>query len=327
MPVCQYPALVRYLIEYTDVTEKTKTLLNEIRDFETQMIKHYRDPELFNRIIIDRLRHHLVDYLLEKFLNDVQNKTLDVEVHTERLHRTMQVLEERYRNSDKEFIHMQILKIIRYQALSYYGQQEKVDAIIKADKQPDGSEGHLSDMKHTVFYSLTEATIRAAAKVQADRLYRKRKRHNSQTATQSQSQGSPTTTTKRHKPDNGAPKQTKPIGQAQEKKGVREERACPYFNVKASNHIKQAEERVRNDLQVARLSITSGKQDSMIVEKSNTTFLKGGTTSCGKIPWGITQVAKIGTMSPYFDQKLAHPTMKIASVQTGNESAEPDRHL
>ncbi|KNC73647.1 hypothetical protein SARC_13794, partial [Sphaeroforma arctica JP610] len=130
---------------------------------------------------------------------------------------------ERYRNSDKESIHLQILKVIRYQALTYYGQQEKVDAIIKVNKQPDGGESHLSDMKHTVFHSLTEATIRAAAKVQADRLYIERKRHSSLTTTHSQSQTGATTATKRHNPDNGAPKQTKQIEQTQEKKGARKE--------------------------------------------------------------------------------------------------------
>ncbi|KNC77460.1 hypothetical protein SARC_10081 [Sphaeroforma arctica JP610] len=117
------------------------------------MTKHYKDPEQLNRIIIDKLRQSGRLFVREVF-NDMQNVTLNVE------------LEKRYRNSDKEPIHTQILKIIRYQALTYYGQYEKVDAIIKADKQPDGNEGHLSDMKHTVFHSRTEATVRAVAKVQ-----------------------------------------------------------------------------------------------------------------------------------------------------------------
>ncbi|KNC87292.1 hypothetical protein SARC_00619 [Sphaeroforma arctica JP610] len=167
----------------------------------------------------------------------------------------MEVFEERYRNSDKEPIHLQILKVQRCQALTYYGQQEKVNAVIRADKQSDGSEGHISDMKHTVLYPLTEATKRAAVKVQADR----------------RAQSSTTITTKRHKPDNGVPKQTKPIRQPQENKGAREERACPYCKVipaphrfsqcpmKPSSQAKQAEERVKHVVHIARLSNTSGK--------------------------------------------------------------------
>ncbi|KNC85083.1 hypothetical protein SARC_02711 [Sphaeroforma arctica JP610] len=183
----------RYLLDSIDTTETTKGVPNELRYSETQMTKHYKDPEQLNRIIIVSLRHHPVENLLEKFLNDMQNKTLNVEVHTERLHRTMQVLEECYRNSDKETIHTQNPQD---QALTYYGQQKKVDVIIKADKLPDESEGHLSDMKHTTFYSPTEAIIRVAAKVQAERLYRERKKRNSQPVTRSQSQNGTTTATK-----------------------------------------------------------------------------------------------------------------------------------
>ncbi|KNC81367.1 hypothetical protein SARC_06311 [Sphaeroforma arctica JP610] len=77
-------------------------------------------------------------------------------------------------------------------------------------------------------------------------MYRERKRYNSHAATHSQPQNATTNTIRRHKPDNGAPKQTKPIRQPQEKKGV-------------SNQNKKVEEHVQNDMQVARLSITSGK--------------------------------------------------------------------
>ncbi|KNC84965.1 hypothetical protein SARC_02820 [Sphaeroforma arctica JP610] len=265
VPRCQYPALVIYLLDFTDATKKTKAVLIELRNSETHMTKHYKDPEQHNRTIIDRLRHHPVIYLLEKFLN-MRNKTLNVEVRTERLHRTMQVLEERHRNSNIEPIHTKILKATRYQAFTYYEQQEKVDAIIKADKLPDGSEGLLSDMKHTVFHSLTEANGRAAPKSARD---------NSQAVTHSQSQNGKPTATKRHKPDNGALKQIKSIGQPQEKKGAREDRACPYCKVmpapqrfslcpmKASYQTKQAEERVKNDVQIARLSNTSGKVEDI----------------------------------------------------------------
>ncbi|KNC84327.1 hypothetical protein SARC_03451 [Sphaeroforma arctica JP610] len=178
----------------------------------------------------------------------MQNKKLNVEVRTERAHKTMAMLEERYRNSNKEPIHFQLLKVQRYQALMYYGQQAQVDALIKADKQPDGSEGHLSDIEHTKFHTMTEASIRAESKVQRDRMPREQlrvqnKRQNTQTTNHAES-------------NNGAPNQTKPIGQAQEKKGEREERACPYCKVmpaphrfsqcpmKASNQTTQAEERV-----------------------------------------------------------------------------------
>ncbi|KNC77799.1 hypothetical protein SARC_09747 [Sphaeroforma arctica JP610] len=119
-------------------------------------------------IIIDRLSPHPVDYLLEKFLNVMQNKKLNVEVRTERAHKTMVILEERYRNSDKEPIHFQLLIVQRYQALLYYGQQGQVDALFRADKQPDGSEGHLSDIEHATFHTMSEANIRAASKMRGN---------------------------------------------------------------------------------------------------------------------------------------------------------------
>ncbi|KNC84820.1 hypothetical protein SARC_02961 [Sphaeroforma arctica JP610] len=95
----------------------------------------------------------------------MQNKTLNVDVRTERAHKTMKMLEERYRNSYKEAIHFQLLKAQRYQALMYYRQQVQVDALIMADKQPDGSEGHLSGIEHTKFHTMTEANIRTASNV------------------------------------------------------------------------------------------------------------------------------------------------------------------
>ncbi|KNC83840.1 hypothetical protein SARC_03922 [Sphaeroforma arctica JP610] len=220
-------------------------------------------------MIIDRLRPHAVDYLLKKFLNDMQNKTLNVEGRTERAQKTMKMLEERCRNSDKEPIHFQLLKVQRYQALMYYGQQVQVDALIKADIQPDGSEGHLSDID-TKFHTMTESNIRAASK-----LREQRKRHNAQATNHGQAQSRTTTTNKRHKPDNGVPNQTKPTGQTQEKKGAREKRACLYckempaphrFSLcpkKATNQAKQADEQVKKDVQIARLSITSGKVDGV----------------------------------------------------------------
>ncbi|KNC78744.1 hypothetical protein SARC_08839 [Sphaeroforma arctica JP610] len=105
MPLCQYPTLVRRLLDYTDATENTKSVLNNLRDSETHTTRHFNDPEQFNRVTIDRLRSHPVDYLLEKSLSDMQNKKMNVEVRTERVHKTMAMLEERYRNSDKKPIH------------------------------------------------------------------------------------------------------------------------------------------------------------------------------------------------------------------------------
>ncbi|KNC83328.1 hypothetical protein SARC_04423 [Sphaeroforma arctica JP610] len=93
------------------------------------------------------------------------------------------------------------------------------------------------------------------------------KRQNAQTTIQDEN--STTTVHKWYKPDNGAPNQNKPVVQAQEKKGAREERACPYCLVmlaphrfskclkKKLNQAKQAEERAKKDVQIARLSITS----------------------------------------------------------------------
>ncbi|KNC71525.1 hypothetical protein SARC_15937, partial [Sphaeroforma arctica JP610] len=172
MPPCQYSALARSLLDSTDATEKTKSVLNNLRDSETHATRHFTDPEQFNGIIIDRLLSHPVDDLLEKFLNDMQNKKMNVEVRTERVHTTMAMLEERYRNSDKEPIHFQILKVQRYLALKYYRLQSVVDTLIEGDKQPDGSEGHLSDMDHAKFHTMTATHIRTAAVTQAEHMLR-----------------------------------------------------------------------------------------------------------------------------------------------------------
>ncbi|KNC86178.1 hypothetical protein SARC_01656 [Sphaeroforma arctica JP610] len=119
----------------------------------------------------------------------MQNKKMNVEVRTERVHKTMAMLTERYRNSDKEPIHFQILKVQRYQALKYYGLQPVVNTLIKGDKQPDGSEGHLSDIVAPKFHTMTEPHIRTAAVTQAERMLREQvralnnKRNNAQTTT------------------------------------------------------------------------------------------------------------------------------------------------
>ncbi|KNC82647.1 hypothetical protein SARC_05068 [Sphaeroforma arctica JP610] len=262
MPLCQYPALVRNLIDSTDATEKTKSVLKNLRDSETHETKHFKEPVQFNRIIIDRLMPYPVDCLLKKFLNDMQNKKLNVEVRIERARKAKAMLEKRYRNSDKTRIHFQLLKVQRYQALKYYGQQTLVDILIKGDKRPFGSEGYLSVMEHTKFHTMTESHIRMAAVLQGEPV---------------QAENSTTNANKRYKPDNGAPNQNKPVGQAQEKKEAREERPCPYClvmpaphryskcpnNNKKVNEAKQAEERAKKDVQIARLSITSGKVEEI----------------------------------------------------------------
>ncbi|KNC80259.1 hypothetical protein SARC_07382 [Sphaeroforma arctica JP610] len=132
------------------------------------------------------------------------------------------MLKKRYQNTGKERIHTRLLKVAIYKALMYYGQQEKIDTIIKADKLPDGSDGHLSNMKH----------------------------------------------------NKGTTRQVYAPGQPQEKKGE-PIRACTYSEVspaphrfsqcsmKASNQAKKAEERVKNDVQVARMSITSRKVEEI----------------------------------------------------------------
>ncbi|KNC79639.1 hypothetical protein SARC_07975 [Sphaeroforma arctica JP610] len=228
MPLCQYPALVRRLLDSTDATEKTKAVLNNIRDSETQTTRHFTDPE-----------SHPVDYLLEKFLNAMQYKKMNVEVRTERVHKTMAMLEERYRNSDNEPVNFQILKVQRYLALKYYGLQSVVDLRIQGNKQPDGSEGHLSDIEHTKFHTMTETHIRTASVTQRERMLRDQaraanKRNNTQTNTQVENKS--TNANKRRKTDNGAHNQNRQRGQTQKKKGAREERTCPYCQVMPSPH-------------------------------------------------------------------------------------------
>ncbi|KNC84190.1 hypothetical protein SARC_03580 [Sphaeroforma arctica JP610] len=215
--------------------------------------------------MIDRLRSQPVDYLLENFLNDMQNKKMNVEVRTERVHKTMAILKERYRNSDKRPIHLQILKVQRYIALRYYGLQSVVDTLIKSDKQPDRREGHLSDMDHGKFHTMTETHITTAAVTQAERMLRYQvraanKRNNAQTTTPAEA--NTTNANKRYKTDNGANDHHPTWEQAQEKKGAREERACPYC-LKKANQVKQAEHQAKKDVQIARISITSGKVEDI----------------------------------------------------------------
>ncbi len=64
--------------------------------------------------------------------------------------------------------------------------------------------------------------------------------------------------------------------------------------------------------------------DPMLVENTNNTFLKEGYKACGKTPWGVTLVAKIGPNSPYFEQKVTHPAAHIAANTIGAEPREPD---
>ncbi|KNC70830.1 hypothetical protein SARC_16641, partial [Sphaeroforma arctica JP610] len=135
----------------------------------------------------------------------MQNKKMNVELRTERIHKTISMIEERYRNSDKEPVHFQILKVQRYLALKYSGLQSVVDLLTKGDKQPDGSEGHLSDIEHTKFQTMTETHIKTASVTQGDRMLRDQeraanRRNNAQTNTQVED--SSTNANKRLKTDN-----------------------------------------------------------------------------------------------------------------------------
>ncbi|KNC86423.1 hypothetical protein SARC_01429 [Sphaeroforma arctica JP610] len=208
----------------------------------------------------------------------MQNKKMNVEVRTERVHKTMAMLEERYRNSDKELIHFQILKVQSYLALKYCGLQSVVDILIKGYKQPDASEGHLSDIEQTKFHTMTETHIRTASVTQAERMLRDQtraanKRNNAQTNAQVEDYS--TNANKRHKPDDGAHHQHRQGGQTQKKKGAREECACPCCQKmpsphrysecpeKKTNQAKKAEQRAKKDVQIARLSITSDKVEDI----------------------------------------------------------------
>ncbi|KNC85516.1 hypothetical protein SARC_02317 [Sphaeroforma arctica JP610] len=88
--------------------------------------------------------------------------------------------------------------------------------------------------------------------MQGDRMLREQlrvqnKRQNAQTTIQDEN--STTTANKRYKPDNGAPNQNKPVGQAQEKRGAREEHRFSKCPKKKGNQAKQAEERAKKDVQ------------------------------------------------------------------------------
>ncbi|KNC77785.1 hypothetical protein SARC_09766 [Sphaeroforma arctica JP610] len=192
--------------------------------------------------------HVLTDYLLKKFLNDMQNKKMHAEVHTERVHKTMAMLEERYRNSDKKPIHFQILKVQRYLALKYYGLQSVVETLIKGDKQPDESERYLSDIDHAKFHTMTETHIRTAAVTQAERMLRDQvraanKRNNAQTTTPAEAN-----TTNANNDIKQTMVQTTTILQGDSK--------CPKKK-------EQAKERAKKDVQIARLSIASGKVEDI----------------------------------------------------------------
>ncbi|KNC73201.1 hypothetical protein SARC_14241, partial [Sphaeroforma arctica JP610] len=99
------------------------------------------------------------------------------------------------------------------------------------------------------------------------------KRNNAQTNTQVEDNS--TNANKRHKTDNGLQNQNKQGEQTRKKKEAREERACPYCLVMPYPHrysecpdkkavqAKKAEQRAKKDVQIARLSITSGKAEDI----------------------------------------------------------------
>ncbi|KNC87440.1 hypothetical protein SARC_00423 [Sphaeroforma arctica JP610] len=195
---------------------------------------------------------------------------MNVEVRTERVHKTMAMLEERYRNSDKEPIHFQNLKVQRYLALEYDGLQSVVDILIKGDKQPDGSQGHLSDIEHAKFPTMTETHIRIASVTKAERMLRDQARaannanqiNNTQANTQVEDNSM--NANKRHKTGNGTHNQHKHGGQTQKRKEhVKSVHRYSESPEKKANQAKKALQQAKKDVQIARSSITSGKVEDI----------------------------------------------------------------
>ncbi|KNC86876.1 hypothetical protein SARC_00971 [Sphaeroforma arctica JP610] len=196
----------------------------------------------------------------------MQNKKMNVEVCTERVHKT--------RRCWKSVTASQTSNPYTYKSSKY----KVVDTLIKGDRQPGGSEGHLSNMDHAKLHTMTETHIRTVAVTQAERILRDQvrtanKRNNAQTNTQVEDNS--TNANKWHKPDNGTYNHNKQGGHTQKKKGAREECACPYCLAmpsphrfsecpnKKANQAKKAEEQAKKDVKIARLSITSGNVEDI----------------------------------------------------------------
>lgn len=178
MPVRQYMTLVIQNMSRTDATEVSKSALKKIRD-NPELTKDFTCVEDYNILIINTLRKTPIDYLYEKWLLDLHDKTLNVEVRSERLRKTLKEIDNRYGAiKDREPMHVQLLKLDRYQTLTYYGLQTEVDRLIKAQTGTDGKSGHLSDISEQTFYELTDDYIRQATAIQATR-----KRREAQAAT------------------------------------------------------------------------------------------------------------------------------------------------
>lgn len=176
MPIRQYMTLVIQNVSKTDATEVTKSALKKIRD-DPELTKDFTCVEDYNILIINTLRKTPVDYLYEKWLLDLHDKTLNVEVRAERLRKTLKEIDNRYGSiPDREPMHLQLLKIDRYQTLKYYGLQHEVDKIIKAQTGTEGTSGHLSDIPEHTFYALTEDLIRQATILQGNRMRSEQRR-------------------------------------------------------------------------------------------------------------------------------------------------------
>ncbi|KNC86709.1 hypothetical protein SARC_01175 [Sphaeroforma arctica JP610] len=120
MPLIQCLSLVQELLRQT-------VRLNNIRSTK-RLWQDFTDVEDYNILIIDNLRRIPVDYLLEKWLNDLYDTRMNVKVRAARLRRTMFELEKRYKGTtERVAINWQFLKASRYQVLVMYGLQAETD--------------------------------------------------------------------------------------------------------------------------------------------------------------------------------------------------------
>ncbi len=170
MPLVQYVSLIQQFLIQTDATDVSKTAIRDIKK-QPELTKDFTDATDYNILIINTLRKTPVDYLYEKWLADLHNTQLNVEVRSERLRRTLYEIQNRYDSiPGREPMHLQLLKVDRYQTLCYYGLQTDTDKIIRGQANEDGTGGHLSEIPEPTFYELTEDLIRTATKAQGDRI-------------------------------------------------------------------------------------------------------------------------------------------------------------
>ncbi|KNC87568.1 hypothetical protein SARC_00333 [Sphaeroforma arctica JP610] len=65
------------------------------------------------------------------------------------------------------------------------------------------------------------------------------------------------------------------------------------------------------------------EEDPMLVEKTNNTFLKEGKKACGKTPWGVTLVVKIGVKCPYLDSTREQRAIHVAASEPVHSGDAP----